>query len=253
MKKLNTLILLLAFTIISYGQDFTLSHSTGKIVIEDVDAVTIKGYNGSEVVITGERDQEVNERAAGLKLLNSLGLDDNTGLGVNVKEEGSDVIVTGIGNSDDARITIQLPQNMGVYYSHSDYHGSDLIIEDVAGEIEVSAAYNSVHLKNVTGPMAVKSIYGNVEAHFSTLSQEGSISLHSSYNLIDVSFPSSASYNLSMSTPYGNIYSDVDVQVDAGGDGMKRISNKKVKGTVNGGGVDVTLKSGYENIYLRKG
>lgn len=253
MKKLNTLIILLAMTVIAYGQDFTLAHSTGKLIVEEVDELTIEGYNGTEIIFSGDRDGEVNERAAGLKLINSLGIDDNTGLGINVKEEGNDVHVTGLGNANDGRVTIKLPQNMDVYYSHSDYKGGELIIQNIAGEIEVSAAYNDVHLINVTGPMAVKSIYGEIEAVFSTLSQEGSISLNSSYNLIDVTLPSSAGINLNMSTPYGNIYSDVDVNIEAGDDDMRRISTKKVKGTVNGGGVEVTIKSGYEDIYLRKG
>lgn len=253
MKKLNTLIILLVVTVIAYGQDYTLAHSTGKLIVEEVDELTIEGYNGTEIIFSGDRDGEVNERAAGLKLINSLGIDDNTGLGINVKEEGNDVHVTGLGNANDGRVTIKLPQNMDVYYSHSDYKGGELIIQNIAGEIEVSAAYNDVHLINVTGPMAVKSIYGEIEAVFSTLSQEGSISLNSSYNLIDVTLPSSAGINLNMSTPYGNIYSDVDVNIEAGDDDMRRISTKNVKGTVNGGGVEVTIKSGYEDIYLRKG
>ncbi len=253
MKKLNTLILFLALSVITYGQDYTLAHSTGKIKIEDVDELTIKGYDGSEIVVTGNRDGDVDERASGLKLINSLGIDDNTGFGINVKEEGNDVVVTGIGNANDGRITIKLPRNMDLYYAHSDYKGGELIIEDVAGEIEVSAAYNDVHLINVTGPMAVKSIYGEIEAVFSSLSQDGSISLHSSYNLIDVTLPASSGCNINMSTPYGNIYSDVDVNIETEEGEMKRISTKKVKGTVSGGGVELTLKSGYENIYLRKG
>ena len=253
MKKLHILLFSLLVSSMTMAQDFTLAHNSGKIIIEEVDQVTIKGYSGSEIVISGEKDEEVNERAAGLKLLNSLGLDDNTGLGINVKEEGGNVHVTGIGNADDSRITIQLPKNMAVYYSHTDYHGGDLIIEGVAGEIEVSAAHNKVHLTNVTGPMAVKSLYGEIEANFSSVNQSGSISLNSVYNLIDVTFPSSAGYNVNMSTPYGSIYTDVSIDVNAGDDEMKQISNKKIKGSVNGGGVDITLKSGYENIYLRKG
>ena len=253
MKKLHILLFSLLVSSMVSAQDFTLAHSTGKIIIEEVDEVTIKGYSGSEIVISGHKDEEADERAAGLKLLNSQGLDDNTGFGVSVREEGDNVHVTGIGNADDSRITIQLPKNMAVYYSHTDYHGGDLVIEDVAGEIEVSAAHNEVHLKNVTGPMAVKSLYGEIEAVFSSVNQSGSISLNSVYNLIDATFPSSSGYNVNMSTPYGSIYTDVSIDVDTGDDEMKRISNKKIKGTVNGGGVDVTLKSGYENIYLRKG
>jgi hypothetical protein len=91
-----------------------------------------------------------------------------------------------------------------------------------------------------------------VEATFSTLSQKGSISIHSIYDFVDVSLPAGAKANIGIETPYGDIYSDVDINVATTDKGMRVISGSKLKGTVNGGGVDLRLTSSYENIYLRK-
>jgi hypothetical protein len=252
MKTLITFIACLLISGLSIGQEFKLAHNGGKIIIADVDNVTITGYDGTEIIFSGSTHDEVDERAKGLKLVNSLGLDDNTGLGINATKDGANVSVTGIGKQSEGKITIKLPKNMGIEYNHNSHNGEDLVIENVSGEIEVSAMYNGVKLHNVTGPMAVKSVYGSIEATFTSMSQKGSISLNSVYDVIDCSIPASAAYDVSIRTPYGNIYSDVNIDVSSNTDGMKNISSKNVTGKVNGGGVKVTLKSGYDNIYLRK-
>jgi hypothetical protein len=64
--------------------------------------------------------------------------------------------------------------------------------------------------------------------------------------------PASSKFNVKLETPYGDIYSDIDIEVKTTADGMKVISGSNLKGTVNGGGVDVVISSSYENIYLRK-
>lgn len=253
MKNLITLIVCLMLSSVTFGQEYKLAHNTGMIVLTDVDEVTITGYDGNEIIFSGmNKDREEDSRAEGLKLFNSLGLDDNTELGINVIKDGENVKVTSVGRHDGEEITIKLPRNMGISYSHNGHNGDDIKIENVAGEINISASYNDIHLADVTGPMAIKSVYGSIEANFSTLSQTGSISLNSVYDLIDVSFPSGSAYDVNIRTPYGNIYSDVDIKAEADSDGMKNISSKKLAGKVNGGGVEVTLKSGYENVYLRK-
>ena len=96
--------------------------------------------------------------------------------------------------------------------------------------------------------MAVKSVYGSVEAFFQDVSQTGSISIHSVYDLIDVSLPSSTNAEIDLRTPWGQIYSNMDIKVDDSG----QLTQKAVSGTLNSGGVEISLKSGYDNIYLRK-
>ncbi len=254
MKNLFTI--LFAFILVAgYSQeDYKIAHNTGMIKIYDVHQVSVTAYDGNEVIFStphSSKSDKVDERAAGLKRFNSAGLDDNTGMGLYVKKDGQDLSVQQISSNCDCDITIKLPRNMGVYYTHGTFNGDDVTIDGVQGEIEISATYNSLKLINVSGPMAVKSVYGSIDAEFSSLSQAGSISLNSVYDHVDASFPSASSYEVSIRTPYGDIFSDVDIKVEES-NGLKRISSTRVNGTVNGGGVDVTLKSNYDNVYLRK-
>ena len=96
--------------------------------------------------------------------LNSLGLDDNTGLGVNVTEKGDVVTVQQLKKTNSPDIKILVPKNIIVSFSYESQYGGKATFKNMSNEIEVDAQYNSIELENVTGPLTVKTIYGHVEA-----------------------------------------------------------------------------------------
>ncbi len=255
MKYLFTSLILFV-ALLAGAQDYKVSHSGGKLVLSDVDDAKIEAYEGSEVIISvkGRKDKKESDRAKGLKAINSLGLEDNTDIGLSVVKDGQDLKVTQIGGcmcDDNEGYTIKIPKSMGVDFSHSTYDSHQLIVHNVDQEIVVSTNYTNIELENVTGPMSVKTVYGDIEAKFNAISQNSSISLNSVYGFVDTAMPSSSKANISLRTPYGQIYTDFDIQVEQSG-GLRELSDKKIKGSINSGGVDVVIKSNYENIYLRK-
>ena len=50
----------------------------------------------------------------------------------------------------------------------------------------------------------------------------------------------------------GEVYTDFDITMPSK-DGMKRMSGRKLTGTINGGGVEISLNAINDDIYLRKG
>lgn len=248
--------ILILFSAALQAQDYKAQHASGKLILEGVDNAHITAYDGNEIVISADvdRDSDEMERAKGLKVVNSLGLDDNTELGLSAVKDGEDFRVIGIGSgscSCDGEYEFLIPRSMGIDYSHSTYDSDDLIIEGVSEEIIVSTNYSDIELINVTGPMSIKTVYGDIEAKFEQLNQNGSVSLNSVYGLVDIGLPASTKADVSLRTPYGQILTDMDIEVEKT-DGMRELSSKRIAGTLNGGGVDLILKSGYENIYLRK-
>ena len=236
----------------SETKQYKINFSSGTLEIHGVGELEILSTKGSEVIIESEvEDHDHNDRSKGLKSLNSAGIDDNTGMGISANQNGSMLTVTQISSDCNCDgVKIYVPKSVKISISNKSSQGDNIVIDDIDNEIIISTLYQNVKLNNITGPMSVKTVYGEVEANFTKVSQTGSISINAVYGLVDVSLPSSTKANLELSASYGEILSDMNVEVEKSGD-LRSLSSTKVKGTLNGGGVLISLKSSYENLYLR--
>lgn len=229
-----------------------VNFSSGLIEINGIAELEILSAPGSEVIIESEvEDHEHDERSKGLKSLNSAGIDDNTGLGISAVKDGTTLNLTQVGKNCNCNgVKIYIPKSVKISINHKTSDGEHIKIKDIANEIIISSLYQNVTLENITGPMSIKTVYGNVESDFSKVSQRGSISINAVYGLVDVSLPRDTKANVQLSASHGEILSDMNVQVEEEND-IRSVSTTKVQGTINGGGVLINLKSSYDNIYLR--
>jgi hypothetical protein len=236
------------------AQEFKLAKSTGRLEIIEVNNVSIEGSNGNEIIFSSlSGTHEKDKRAEGLKAINSLGLEDNTGLGLSVTDKGNVIQVYQLKKMDGPKIKIVVPKGVIVSYTHTSPYGSDIHFKNVEGEIEVSTTHNGVHLENVTGPMTLKTVHGEIEADFST-SIKSPVSIISVHGLVDVTLPAAIKANLIMSTSHGEAFVDpaFKIEFDKSDDKWVRFGSGKVAGKINGGGIDIALSSSHGNIYLRK-
>jgi DUF4097 and DUF4098 domain-containing protein YvlB len=146
---------------------------------------------------------------------------------------------------------VKVPKNVIVVYEHSTPYGSKVYFTSISGEIEVKTNHSSVILDNVTGPMTISTVHGKIEASFGSLNQNGPVSIASSHGLVDVTLPGGTKADLTLSSSWGEIYSDFDITVEKSSS-LKSYSSNEVKGTLNGGGVNFNVSSTHGNIYLRK-
>ena len=265
MKKYLTLSIAMAFILGSStaltAQNSLKEHKTpmssGTVNVVDIDELIIEGYDGSEVVVsTMMEETEKNDRAKGLKMLNSLGLDDNTGFGISVSKDGNNLNIRQISKHCSCdEVTIKVPKSVNISVAHDNYNAELLRVKDVSSELEITTNYHDVHLEDVTGPMAVKTVYGAIDARFNKVSQAGSVSLYSVYELVDVTIPSNTGMNVTLSAPSGNVYSNADVNITKSENNSSHgscSSGSTIMGTINGGGVEFSVKSAYEDVYFRK-
>jgi hypothetical protein len=256
MKKfiITTLAALMAITAVQ-AQDYKVAKSTGKLVV-NLSSVRIEGYNGTEIVFSSlSEDRQSDERAKGLQPINGSGMIDNTGLGINVSDKGATVEVTQV-SQKGAKVKIMVPKGVSISYSFDKVmNNGKAYFKNVESEVEVSVQYNSIDLDNVTGPLSVKTVYGNIDAKFKE-NIKGPISIVSIYGHVDVAIPVATKANLKMSTSYGEIFAASDLKIElektANADDMISYKTSNVKGKLNGGGLEFTLKSDYSKIYLRK-
>lgn len=94
MKKLVVVIgIVVAALSTAFAQEFKVAKSTGKLAIYTGRA-TVEGYAGNEIIFSSmDNHRDKDERADGLRALSGLGLEDNTGLGVNVTDKNGVVEV----------------------------------------------------------------------------------------------------------------------------------------------------------------
>lgn len=247
MKKMN-IVLLIAFVFsgAAQAQEYKLAKNSGRLEL-NIGRVTVEGHDGNEIIFTAKNGKiEKDQRADGLRRVNSLGLEDNTGLGVHVADKGNVVEVHQLKQTHSPDIKVLVPKGVIVSFKFESQYGGTARFQNLSNEIEVSALYNSVELDQVTGPLTVETTYGGVTANFMTPIKDP-VSIVSIYGFVDVTIPQATKASLKLSTSYGDIYvaPEFDLKV-ASKDGMK------VSGTINGGGINIDLDCNYGKIYLRK-
>lgn len=252
----NKGVMVLAVILVAAGclraQEFKVSKNSGRLEI-NIGSVTVEGHNGNEIIFSSkDHDKEKAKRAEGLRSVNSLGLEDNTGLGINVTDKGNVVTVQQLKKTNSPNIKILVPKGMIVSFSYESQYGGEAKFKNMPNEIEVSAQYNSIVLENVTGPLTIKTIYGHVEASLDA-NMKDPISIVSIYGYVDVAIPVTTKANLKMSTSYGEILADPEFKIEMDRQGGDLISySDKVIGKINGGGINIDLSCNYGKVYLRK-
>jgi hypothetical protein len=251
----NKSAMVLAVVLLAAGslmaQEFKVPKNSGRLEI-NIGRVRVEGHNGNEIIFSssdGDRDKD--ERAQGLRSINSLGLDDNTKLGINVTQDGEVVRVQQLKKTNSPDIKILVPQKMIVSFSYQSQYGGKAEFKNMPNEIEVDAQYNSIELENVTGPLTVKTIYGHVDARLDA-SMKGPVSIVSVYGYVDLAIPVTTKANLKMSTSYGEILVDPDFKIEVDRQGEMIRYSDQVNGKLNGGGIPVDLSCNYGKVYLRK-
>lgn len=251
MKKVLVLVCVWLAAQTAFAQEFKVAKSTGRLEL-NIGRVTVEGHSGNEIIFSSRDHRESkDERAQGLRPINSLGLDDNTGLGINVTQKGDVVEVYQLKKMNAPDIKVLVPKGVIVSFSHQSQYGGKATFKNMENEIEVSATYNSIELENVTGPLAIKSVYGHVEASLGG-TIKGPISIVSVYDYVDVALSPATKANLKLSTSYGEIFvgPEFNIEVEKQGEWVKYDS--RVNGKLNGGGLSIDIRADYGKIYMRK-
>ncbi|HEV9035228.1 MAG TPA: DUF4097 family beta strand repeat-containing protein [Puia sp.] len=223
-----------------------------KLILENFrDELTIEGYAGNDIIVTGGREERSPDRARGLKPIYGGGTD-NTGIGVAMEKEGNRISLRCLlPITHGSHFKIRIPESIALKITRDCMGGGDTYISDMKGEVEFNGCHD-VTLKNVTGPLVISTISGNVSVVFTEINKDKPISIASVSGEVDVTMPAKAGFNLEMGTISGNMYSDFDIPSAKQGD-MERVGGSNIHTKLNGGGIDLRLHSVSGNVYLRKG
>lgn len=252
MKKQFLLILISVWAATSLSaQEYKLAKSTGQLNIVEVNTVKIEGYSGKEVIFSSNSfNRDKDDRAKGLRAVSSMGLEDNTGLGLSVIEKDGVIEVRQLKKMDGPNILIKVPQGMKISYTHTSPHGSDISVKNVEGEVNISTVHNDVSLENITGPLKITTVHGDIDVSLAEV--KNVVMLSSTHGHVDLAIPASTKSNLKLDTSWGEIFVDPDFKLEIDKSGNMVKYSDKMTAKVNGGGVEIGLSSTHDNVYLRK-
>ncbi|MEL6974237.1 MAG: DUF4097 family beta strand repeat-containing protein [Bacteroidota bacterium] len=241
--------LALLFTAAMHAQtDYTQSlDGIEWVKIESKADIVVKTSDDDKLTIKARKTSWKSDRAKGLKLVGAGGTD-NTDVGFSVVTNGNTLIVKNLRKSEKGTIYLPKTQNVSV---KSTWNG-DIRLSGFSSELEVDAELNGgVELNDINGPVTATALNGDIEVTFGKVTQGSPISIYTTNGAVDISMPGDTPANLSMSTVNGEVYSNFDIK-QIKKDGMTTYSSRKTTATVNGGGVEIKLKSTNGSIYLRK-
>lgn len=238
--------------------EIQVGSETVHIIGHDKDEICITtDFSGDYIDEPSKQKKKTPERAAGLKPLTS-DASDNTGIGLVVeKEEGFFSVLKMSQNARNKTYTFYVPNKAKL--TVNDIHAqieTTYTIENYKGEVEIMALNSQIEMKNISGPVVANATNGNVEIVFSKLTLDKPNSILSVNGYVDVSLPKDVGADLQLHTVNGEAYTDWEIDVDKDASvAMPVIANMNmfnIEGTINGGGIPISIQSVNGDIYLRK-
>lgn len=225
-------------------------------------SITVKGTARKDVLVkyAGENDDNDHDRhdnnrgnKEGLKRISSGTLD------LEVSENNNYVKVSSDTWNNKMNLVIEVPS--GFDLDVHTYNDGDLLITNIQGELSLTNYNGEITAENISGSVIATTYNGEIKVTFDKVT-EGVPMSYSTYNGdIDLTFPAATKASFKMKTQQGEILSGFDMNVTRSGPVQKKdarsgtykvVIDDWVKGDINGGGPEVTLKNYNGDIILRK-
>ena len=234
-----------------FKKSFSAAGSEKKVVFQVENAtIFIEGYNGNELLIEADGTYEVPERAKGLRPLYN-GATDNTGIGLEVTESNN-VMTIKKASSKDGEYRIRVPAGANIMIEEIGWMSDEFKLSNLSGEIEIRSNGSDIMLDKVTGPVVANSTSGDITILFAEINQQQPTSISAVSGFIDITLPAASKATFDLNSVSGEIFTDLDIKMPKAQEGMTMIGGRKINGTLNGGGVEMSLRAISGDIYLRK-
>ena len=220
-------------------------------------SITVKGYEGREVVVEARTHNHESEKpSGGPKRINI------STTGLSVEEENNEVHINTESYLRTIDLTISVPSHSSLKLRA--VNDGDIVVTGVDGELDIDDVNGSVTLNNVSGSAVAHALNGRLLATFVKVNSQKPMAFSSLNGDVDITFPADLKANVSIRSDRGDVYSDFDVQLQAsapqqtvednrGHGGKYRVKiDKTIHGTINGGGPEIQFTNFQGAIYIRK-
>ncbi len=215
-------------------------------------SVNINGYEGNMIIVTGTprfrekgQDQQVSYRKISQPRFS---------LSAEVKDNNVLLICESYGNTID--FDIQVPNSMSVKIKCLD--NGEVSVYSINGEIEIENEYGNIFAGNISGSSVINTTYGNIRVVFKELVSGKPCMFTSFDGDIEVVFPENEKASLKISSPGGEILSQVNLKtyerkarLQSDQDIKRYTLENWTTATLNGGGTEIIISSYSGNIILK--
>jgi DUF4097 and DUF4098 domain-containing protein YvlB len=265
MKKVLLIIVLMSGVVSGFGQnsgEFPVPISDpakrGKLKVDiHYGSVFIKGSPRKDVLVryTELDDRKVKNSAEkdGLKRIGGGSLD------LEVSEKDNYVVVESSSWTNRMKVEVEVP--VGFDVKASSYNDGDIFVENIQGEVEITSYNGEIEAHKISGSVVASTYNGEIKVTFDKVT-EGVPMSYSTYNGdIDITYPANLKATFKMKTGQGEILSGFDMTLiktgpiqkkDSGSGTYKVTVDEWVKGEVNGGGAEISMRNYNGDVIIRK-
>ncbi len=235
-------------------------------------SITVKGTNRKDVLVKyvtkddkhnddRDHDRDHQNRNGDKKAASTEGLKRISGgtMDLEAIEDSNAVRVKSDSWSSKLDLEIEVPS--GFDLNVSTYNDGDIMIANIQGEVELKNYNGEITAENISGSVIATTYNGEIKVTFDKVT-EGTPMSYSTYNGdIDITFPATVKGTFKMKTEQGEVLSGFDMKLIESGPVQKKdtksgvykvVIDEWVKGEVNGGGPEFTIKNYNGDIILRK-
>lgn len=220
--------------------------------------VTIKAYDGNEVVIRYEGDNLKTDNEKNSTSREGLRRIGGGGSGFEVTENNNRVIMDGGIPFGEIEFEILVPKNFTLKISV--VTGDKIEINGVNGDHEINHVNGDIELINISGSALVNTVNGDINAVFTSITANKPMAFSNINGDIDVSIPANTKFTAKMRSEFGEMFTDFDLvmknqtgpKVTENTGKYKVEVNSWITGDVNGGGPEFLFKTLRGDFYLRK-
>jgi Putative adhesin len=190
---------------------------------------------------------------AGLKRISGGALD------LEVTENGNNVKVVSNSFSKKLKLEIEVPLEFDL--NVSTFNDGVMFISNVSGELELTNHNDDITAENISGSVLATSFNGAIKISFNKVKENTPMSFSTFNGDIDVTFPAAVKATFKLKSEQGEILSGFDMKMvqeapiqkkETSGGTYKVIIDGSLKGEVNGGGAEFSMKNHNGDIIIRK-
>jgi hypothetical protein len=192
---------------------------------------------------------------------NKAGLKKISGGTVDLEVTENDNLVKVISNSGHQKLKLEIEVPLDFDLNVSTFNDGVMSISNVNGELELTNHNDDITAENISGSVLATSFNGAIKISFNKVKEGTPMSFTTFNGDIDITFPATLKATFKLKTEQGEILSGFDMKMvqeapvqkkETSGGTYKVVIDGSLKGEVNGGGPEFTMKNHNGDIIIRK-